>query len=304
MAGKFGKNKGKSGVYYNGSLWPQVHNEILEIVEFQGNSRFSVKFEDSPVFTTTAKSIRDGTVRNRNIKLVCGVGFIGYGKYVAKFEGNDTEAYVVWRGIIRRCYDPKYRFSSKYLHKGVYVEENWHNFQNFANWFYSCLSKMPKEYKTKFDVDKDLKLGCCYSEDNCILLPYKLNNFIQNRAFSKGMGYRKNVKNPYDKITTTVSLLGKQVYIGLHENQEDSDKSYNIAKNYVNRKMATEYLTTGLISDNTAEFIMETNNEYTLEDEEILFKRRPTLKDRIDGLFVKKNNLLERCKYKVNSEIY
>ncbi len=119
------------------------------------------------------------------------------------------------------------------------------------------------------------------------------------------MGYiKKGKSNPYNKITTTVSLLGKQIYIGLHETQEDSDKSYNVAKNYVNRKMAEEFLSVGLISENTANLIVDSSNNYTLEDEKLLFKRRPTLKDRIDRLFVNKDNLLERCKYKINNEIY
>lgn len=165
------------------------------------------------------------------------------------------------------------------------------------------MAELP-EVNTKFDVDKDLRGLGCYSEASCILLPYKLNNFIQNKKFSSGVGYVKNTNNPHGKITVTVSLLGKQVYVGLCETQTEADREYNIAKNYVNTKMANVFLSEKLITKETSMLISHKNNNFNEGDEEDLFKNHPTLKRRIDGLFEDKNNLLERCKGKVNCEVY
>jgi len=301
---KYSRVKGVSKKYPNGRGWVQIGGEVLTIVDFLGKSTFLVKFKDSPVFKSTDKNIKNGSVRSKNIPMVCGIGYVGYGNYVTKIKGCRTPAYEVWRGIIRRCYDTTCDSYPKWGGSSIDVAVEWHNFQNFALWFYTERSKLPEDIPTKYSVDKDLKGGKCYSEENCTLLPYKLNSFIQNCAFSDDMGYVKNSSNPCNKITTTVSLLGKQIYIGLHETQEDSDRGYNIAKNYVNRKMATEFLAIGLITKETANLITQPVNDYTLDDEQALFKRRPTLKGRIDGLFANKSNLLERCKYKISSEIY
>lgn len=297
------RKKGFSKMIPNGSKWVQNCGEVLTVIEFLGGVNFKVKFEDTEVFMAQHKEIRNGGVLNKNCKNVLGVGYTGYGKYKAKVGRNNTPAYEVWRGMIRRCYDKKYIDYSRYGGSGVYVHQDWHNFQNFAEWYYTALAGLP-EVNTKFDVDKDLKGLGFYSETSCILLPYKLNNFIQNKKFSSGVGYVKNTNNPHGKITVTVSLLGKQVYVGLCETQAEADREYNIAKNYVNTKMASAFFSEKLITKETSLMISHRNNNFSEVEEVELFKDRTTLKRRIDGLFEDKNNLLERCKGKISCEIY
>lgn len=112
--------------------------------------------------------------------VIYGVGFLGDGKYVAKVGNKQhTPAYEVWRGIIRRCYDVNFDSCySRYGGAGIIVIKDWHNFQNFAEWYYNGCAKLPD---ISLEVDKDLNGGKIYSPDNCVLLPYKLNNFITNR---------------------------------------------------------------------------------------------------------------------------
>ena len=301
----------RSKIYTECSEWVQKCGSVLTVIGYAGNNNYLVQFDNSPIFTAQPKEIRAGNVKNKNKPSLFNIGFCGFGEYKVTIGSRpngssiNSPAYEVWRGILRRCYDPAWKQYHTYGGSGVHVDKDWHNFQNFAKWYYTELDKMPKSLDTTFDVDKDLKGGKCYSEDNCILVPYKLNNFLQNMNYSSGMGYiKKCKKNPYNKITTTVSLLGKQVYIGLFSNQEEVDKSYNIAKNYVNRKVASEYKKLVLITEDTENLIIKKRNDYTLEDEDFLFRTHPTLKARIDGLFVKPENLLQRCKHKLSSEIY
>lgn len=67
-----------------------------------------------------------------------GVGYLGYGRYKSrdKSGGEDrTKVYRTWKGMLERCYSEKY-LSKKPTYKGCSVDEDWHNFQNFASWFY------------------------------------------------------------------------------------------------------------------------------------------------------------------------
>tara|TARA_R110002012_G_C11656599_1_gene611774 strand:- start:881 stop:1174 length:294 start_codon:yes stop_codon:yes gene_type:complete len=86
--------------YPNGSKWLQDNGNELEIVEHLGDTKFKVKYSNSPVFTAGAKEIRTGKVKDKNVPVVCGVGYISYGEYIAKPKGSssNTPEYEVWRG--------------------------------------------------------------------------------------------------------------------------------------------------------------------------------------------------------------
>lgn len=297
-----GNKKGVSKSIPNGSVWPQQCGSDLEIINFVGNSTFEVKFKDSPIFKAENREIKNGLVFNKNTPSCCGVGYIGYGRYsTTEGSGKNTTTYQIWSGLFKRCYNPTRDDYYRYGGKGVTVCDEWHNFQNFAEWYESSLKEFPNHYKTKFEIDKDLKSGLIYSPDNCVLIPYKLNNFITNNSFESGMGYVKNGKS---KITTTISMLGKQVFIGDFTKQSDADKYYNIAKNYVKRKMADSYYNLKLISSNTKLLIYNQNQNYSEEDEYELFKLKPTLKTRVDKLFENEINLFDKCKGKKVKDLY
>lgn len=134
------------GMGYNGSN-PEVLEKIKsevegKIVSTKKSGDFIVKkyvsaMEVHVEFLTTgyktisaAKEVRNGSVKDPLYPRVASVGFLGIGEHSGTLEGcnKTTPAYEVWRGILRRCYDPNCKSYS--LYEDVEVCEEWHNFQN------------------------------------------------------------------------------------------------------------------------------------------------------------------------------
>ena len=129
----------------------KVEIEFLET----GNRRFS-----------QATDIRHGQCKDRMRPSVWGVGFVGYGLHRTRSEAGKK-----WTAMLRRCYDEKWK-RNKPSYDGVTVCGEWHNLQNFAEWYYkNKASDMP------CDLDKDgvVKGSKVYSPKTCQLIPHSQN---------------------------------------------------------------------------------------------------------------------------------
>ena len=74
--------------------------------------------------------------------------------------------------MLQRCYSKHHRHVYK-TYQDCTVDSEWHNFQNFAEWFYI---NYPKDGK-KYQLDKDIKKkgNRVYAEDNCIFVTAEQN---------------------------------------------------------------------------------------------------------------------------------
>lgn len=137
------------------------NSKSVDIEFIKTGYRTSVRFD----------TIRNGGVKDRLSPSVHGVGFVGDGKYATSVNGKNNDAYLSWQRMIGRCYDENYIHS--YLYKDVSVCKEWHNFQNFAEWFYA---NYPKDGK-KYHLDKDIKIkgNRIYSPDTCMFVTAEEN---------------------------------------------------------------------------------------------------------------------------------
>lgn len=110
------------------------------------------------------------------------MGFIGKGKYNSKNIG-----YQVWLSMLKRCYAPKSE-KDKAAYNDVVVEEYWHDFQKFMEWF-------SLNYREGWQLDKDFLVfrSRVYSRATCTFLPRALNSFLvgglkRGIHFNKGCG--------------------------------------------------------------------------------------------------------------------
>lgn len=133
-------------------------------------------------FTTlaTKSNIISGKVKNKMLPTVYGVGFLGAGKH--SHSSNKT-AYNKWRSMLSRCYNPVDTGYKRYGERGVFVCKDWHNFQNFAEWY--------SGYKKKEDgwnLDKDIlvKGNLEYSPDKCCIVPRQINAAVVTSEASRG----------------------------------------------------------------------------------------------------------------------
>jgi hypothetical protein len=105
---------------------------------------------------------------------VFGVGYVGEGIYVPTIDGKMTVEYMEWKNMLQRCYHDRKDGNNRTYFKVVNVDEKWHNFQVFAEWF--CRSS----YKKGWHLDKDLLgSGLVYSEKTCVFLPPEINSHLK-----------------------------------------------------------------------------------------------------------------------------
>lgn len=175
------------------------------------------------------KDFKNGQIKNLYYPSVYKIGYLGVGKHKPSIKGNRTKKYSVWVNMFKRCYNP-YRINKNLCYENVFVCKEWHNFQNFGDWF----DENYREFKnTKSHLDKDLlsykyKI---YSPETCIFIPVELNNFMTNNKSDNTSGYTGVCKmKHFDKYEVDIADFTnelKQTRIGLFHNINEAIDAYN-----------------------------------------------------------------------------
>lgn len=153
----------------------KTKNGDVEIIEYIDRKKVFFRFINSG-FETSSKpqAIRNGKVTDRLSKTVLGIATIGDGQYKNTINYKTTPEYKCWIGMIYRCYkndnSDSYR---RYGGRGVFVCDEWLNFQNFAKWYNE---NYPLDGK-KYQLDKDVKIdgNLEYSPDKCMFVSGQFN---------------------------------------------------------------------------------------------------------------------------------
>jgi hypothetical protein len=208
-----------------GDTFTMKSGRSCEVVEYISANKIKVLFQDCHFVWLRYGTLREGSYRHPLDRTVCRVGYIGLGEYSRK---NSPIAYSKWRGALERVYDRKFhekKSGSRY--KGTLMHKDWHNFQNFANWFYS------QEYTNGWELDKDLRSKdvAIYSADTCLLIPCSINMAIlENRGYTRVYG--NNRKNKPFQIN--ISINNTKVGVGYAKTEQEAHVRYLEAKrNYV-----------------------------------------------------------------------
>ena len=168
-----------------------------------------------------------------NKRTVAGVGFIGSGSYNSVLHANE---YLVWRDIIYRCYKPKV-MNRRPCYVNCEVDDRWHNFQNFADWY------VKHEFSgLGYQVDKDLLVSgnSVYSPDNCCLLPKEINGKIQtsnSRTKLVGTTFHK----ASGRWQSQIRVDGKQLFLGTFDTQIEAHLAYVEAKEFHIHEIAEKW---------------------------------------------------------------
>lgn len=156
-----------------GSIHDTNSHGKVEVLAYYGAFEVIVEFIDTGfVIKTFAAGIRRGQVKDKYKPTVYGIGFFGEGDHVSSIKRKPNPAYKSWQAMLQRCYDEKYQlFRPTYV--GCSVCSEWHNFQNFANWFND---NYPVD-GGKYQLDKDIKVkgNKIYSPSTCLFVTLKEN---------------------------------------------------------------------------------------------------------------------------------
>ena len=171
-------------------------------------------------------------------RLVYGVGYSSVGEYKTSINNKHTRAYSTWKGMLRRCYSAAYKVNLP-TYIDCTVSDEWHDFQNFAHWFYSQTHSHLKHH-----LDKDIlhPQNKVYSAKTCALVPSQVNTVLNNcRAcrgdLPQGVSYHKIA----GKYRARINIKGKDSYLGVFDCIEEAYQTYKKAKEDNVKRTALEW---------------------------------------------------------------
>ena len=212
---------------------------IMKIIDYKNSSNVTIEFLDDYHYITHTcyASFKNGHVSNPYDKTVYGIGYLGNGPYGA--NANNRRIYQVWQDIIRRCYFPDVDLQNGYL--GCSMVDEWHNFQNFAQWYYENSYKIDGE---KLHVDKDLLYfnNKIYGPDTCVLVPERINYLLIRQPGRRGkypIGVRKH--KTYATFEARCMTHNGKESIGFFDTPEAAFCAYKKRKEEFIKEVANEY---------------------------------------------------------------
>lgn len=207
----------------------------VRVVEYINSSRVIIEHLNFVVYQAEVRSahLRNGNVKNLYEPTVYGVGFFGEGDFVATVGGKYTSEYEAWSGMIRRCYHEK-TIKKRPNYRDVTVSIDWHNFQNFAEWYTN-----QHEYGQGYHLDKDIlnPNSKIYSPENCRLVPPHINALLMDSK--SGVGVKFHKRDKVFEVFTTVE--GNRGYLGRFSDKDEAHKTYKVAKESEVKRVAATY---------------------------------------------------------------
>lgn len=238
------QKKGKDNpnfIDHTGEIHTNNQGDDFEIIECFSRRNCTIKFLDFDnviLRNINYGNILLGSVKNPYHRSVCGVGYLGVGKYKKHVGRKPTLLYVRWSNMIKRCYSGKVLFESPSYIKCTVMEE-WHNFQVFAEWF----EHNWKSYMNGgWELDKDIlvKGNKIYSPDTCCFVPQIINTILLKCDKVRGdlpIGVIKAGKY----FIAQLSRPGHTKYKKTHKTAEEAFYVYKFHKEAYIKEVADEW---------------------------------------------------------------
>jgi len=198
------------------------------VLSYRGYDKIVIQHMDmhGHICRVRSQSLKEGRIKNPFHPSVVGVGYVGVGEYDKYIGRKPTAAYLSWKSMLTRAYCKK--FHRKYSwYSQCSVDKKWHNFQNFAEWFY----RQPNAGKKGFHLDKDLIIigNKKYSEETCSFVPAAINCLFSDHRIERGE-YKTGVSKQYSKFCSHLNIDGKLTHLGTYNTEYEAWKAYTEAK--------------------------------------------------------------------------
>jgi hypothetical protein len=182
------------------------YNSRMTIIEYLNTDNISVQFDNGYINKTTYRNFKNGKVRNPYDKTVYEIGYIGEGKF--KTQGT---VYTAWCNMIKRCYSNYNTHKNRKSYSICTVDEQWYNFQNFAQWWEDNYYKINEV----LHIDKDILIhnNKIYSPNTCLLVPATINElFVKvNKRTLKNLPIGVGITNRgINKYVGSFTINGKK----------------------------------------------------------------------------------------------
>lgn len=146
-------------------------------------------------------------------------------------NGKPHKLYSVWRGMKKRCYEPKHDNYKRYGGRGIKVCDEWvNNPAAFVHWALKSGWK-PELTIDRIDSDSD------YKPNNCRWVTLKEN--IRNKkrpilGINKQTLLPKGVKQSGNKYVAKISLYKKSIHLGTFDTIEEASAAFINASQEIN----------------------------------------------------------------------
>lgn len=159
-----------------GDIYKTNNFGFCEVIKYESSKSVVVRFLDTGYETSTTSGVLvRGQLRDKLVRTVCGIGFLGDGAYETHKGGVRVKGYSVWKSMIERCYSESLRKNYP-TYVSCKVCDDWHNYQTFAKWYLDNYPRCGGDY----ELDKDLSsYGCSgkiYSPETCIFVTRAVNS--------------------------------------------------------------------------------------------------------------------------------
>ena len=192
--------------------------EII-IVGYKDRFNCTVEFKNGHRFENTSlQNVKKGLIKNPYHPTIYNIGYLGHGRYKSSIFGKNTYLYKTWTSMFSRCYSETFHKKCP-SYKDVTVCEEWHNFQNFAEWMENNYNP---EIMQGWHLDKDILVNGdkTYSPETCCFVPSEINSLFKSNKDNNYFYYRDN---HYE-----VTFCNK--YLGRFKTIKEAFQSYKVAK--------------------------------------------------------------------------
>jgi len=224
---------------YEGLTFDTKFNGKLEIVEYISNKNVVVKFVDTGYVTqTTLSEIQRGSVKDRLRASVFGVGVVGDAP--TRIDGKELREYVLWSGVVERCYCGKAQGRNAKSYEDCSMSENFRYYHYFKDW---CNNQIGFD-QAGWELDKDIlvKGNRIYSEDVCVFVPHAINSLLLTNESKRGeypIGVTFDKRN--SKFRVCINKYGKHSHVGHYRTIREASLAYKDAKERYVKEVATRY---------------------------------------------------------------
>lgn len=163
--------------------------------------------------------------------------------------------YRMWSGIIRRCFDEKFK-EKQPTYADCSIHPEWIYYSKFKEWVLLPENK----YHDGLVIDKDIlvKGNKLYSPDTCCLVPQRINTLIL-----KCDKYRGDLPIGVSRNNKRFSATLNRKHLGTYDTPIEAFNVYKEAKENLIKDIAKEYYDKGEITMNVYEALMKYQIEIT-----------------------------------------
>ena len=232
---------------------------LMKIVEYNSSKNIVVEFQDEYKMNleTQYGHFISGNIKNPYFPSVYGVGIVG-AKYLATLNGKNTKEYDIWRSVLTRCFDKKFKEKHP-TYQDVTCCKEWLLFENFYEWLHSQPNFDKWLNGKMWAIDKDIlvKGNKKYSPDTCCLVPQYINGLFIKCNKSRG-ALPIGVTKKYDKFQARCMnpLTNKMESCGCYFTFEEAFCAYKNRKEEIIKQVAEIECVKGNITKECYEAMM------------------------------------------------